>query len=243
MATYRGQDGILVLGGFLTGTILVNGAVASLGTTVNFDAASLVGILMPGDQFQVGANVYTVTSGPHVASLNALTGVTFTPGAVGGFADNAPVTFLTNSMAQTQTEGITSQIDILDTTGQGDNFRTCRGGRKRHSITGEALLDYDDPPQASLIDAVLSGTSEGIFASLFVGFTRNTMRDFYGAGKLSQVQVQEPVDRLAMLTFTFQVDGNLRLSWTDDTDDPPAPPGGLGDLELVHDEEFEFGDV
>lgn len=73
--------------------LAVNGA-ASLGaTTINLDAGSVTGTLVPGDTFVIAGNTqrYAITN-TTTASGNAFTGVTFTPALVAAAADNAVVT-------------------------------------------------------------------------------------------------------------------------------------------------------
>jgi hypothetical protein len=78
---------------------LVNGAVLAGAATMNIDnnAAALTGTVLAGDVFSVaGVNgTFVVTNATTLtAAANALTGLTFSPPApVGGFADNAVVTF------------------------------------------------------------------------------------------------------------------------------------------------------
>lgn len=76
-----------------TGTLAVNGATTKGATTINLDAGSVTGTLVPGDSFVIAGNTqrYAVTN-TVTASGNALTGVTFTPALVADAADDAVVT-------------------------------------------------------------------------------------------------------------------------------------------------------
>jgi len=76
-----------------TGALLVDGATAIDATTINLDAASVTGTLVPGDTFVIAGNTqrYAVTN-TVTASGNAFTGVTFTPALAAAAADNASVT-------------------------------------------------------------------------------------------------------------------------------------------------------
>ncbi len=76
-----------------TGTLAVNGATAKDATTINLDAGTLTGTVVPGDSFVIAGNSqrYAVTN-TVTASGNALTGVTFTPALAAAAADNAVVT-------------------------------------------------------------------------------------------------------------------------------------------------------
>lgn len=71
--------------------LINNGAGYAVGTTtVNIDNTSLTGTLVTGDiiDFGVTGEFYTVTGGPHTASANAITGLTFTPGLRTAVVDN-----------------------------------------------------------------------------------------------------------------------------------------------------------
>lgn len=77
-----------------TGTLAVNGASFAVGdTTINLDAVSVTGTLVPGDTFVIAGSTqrYAVTN-TTTASSNAFAGVTFTPPLVAAPADDAVVT-------------------------------------------------------------------------------------------------------------------------------------------------------
>lgn len=76
-----------------TGTLAVNGATTKGATTINLDAGTVTGTLVPGDTFVIAGNTqrYAVTN-TVTASGNALTGVQFTPALVADAADDAVVT-------------------------------------------------------------------------------------------------------------------------------------------------------
>ena len=81
--------------GTLAGTPLVNGAVAIGATTMNIDAGALTGTVVPGDIFTVAGDPQQyVATNTTTAAANAITGITFSPASVLGFADNAAVTFV-----------------------------------------------------------------------------------------------------------------------------------------------------
>lgn len=216
MSTYRGQDGYVALGGHLIGAVAVNGAVAALATTVHFDTGgvgTLLGVSVPGDRFTVGASTYTVTSAAQAAVGNALTAVTFTPGAVGGFADNAVVTYHLNSIAELRQWTLTPVMQALDTTVCRQTHRTYRPGLMGWTGQGQALFDNGDPVQAALIAEIASGTPDGTIASILFGLLENQPRDFYGAAVLTNMQASSPLDDLVTVTFDWQGDGLVQVAW------------------------------
>ena len=106
MPNQRGQDGGLILGGLLVGSPLVNGALIENDTTMDIDAVSLTGVVIVGDTFtlagEAGSPTHTVTGGPfYVAAGNAIASITFsTAVAAGGVANDAAVSFTSNSVAE-----------------------------------------------------------------------------------------------------------------------------------------------
>ena len=217
MSTLRGQDGLVVLGGHVIGSPFVNGAVANLDTTVNLDnngAGTLLGVSAPGDTFVVGATTYTVTSAFLLAAGNAIAGITFTPGAVGGFSDNDPVTYNLTSVAQVRQWTLNPALAALDTTVMGDKARTFRGGLMGFSGTAEALLDNADTEQAALISEILSGTPDGTVASLLFGAQAGAPRHFYGSAVLTGFDVVSSLADLVAVTFNWQGTGVLLMQYT-----------------------------
>ena len=73
--------------------VLVNGAAVKGATTINLDAASLTGTVVPGDTFVIAGDTqrYAITN-TVTAAANAMAGVTFTPGLAAAATDNAAVT-------------------------------------------------------------------------------------------------------------------------------------------------------
>jgi hypothetical protein len=81
-----------------TDSVLVSGAATAGATTINLDAASLTGTVVPGDTFVIAGNTqrYAITNTVTAAS-NAMAAVTFTPALVANAADNAAVTLRTQT--------------------------------------------------------------------------------------------------------------------------------------------------
>lgn len=211
MTTLRGLDGMMALGGYLIGSILVDGAVSALGTSVNFKSSgTLVGVSGPGDTFTVGANTYTVTSTWIVASTNTVVGVTFTPGAVGGFTDGAAVTYAVNSVANVRQWQATPTFAVLDTTVMRNYWDTCRTGRSHWTGEMDVLLDYDDPFQKILIDKILTNSPPlGTTAAILLNATYGLVRNFYGAAQLKQLQFSSSIENVVMVKAMFEGNGRL----------------------------------
>lgn len=76
-----------------TGTLAAVGAFAAGVSTINLDAVSVTGTLVPGDTFSIAGHTqrYAITN-TVTAAANAFTGVTFTPALAAAVADNDVVT-------------------------------------------------------------------------------------------------------------------------------------------------------
>lgn len=216
MANFRGMDGFLSLGGIIVASAgpLVNGALIATATTLNLDGTALTGIVAKGDKFtlagEAGSPVHTVTGGPfYVAAANAITGLTFTPAiAGGGVADNAAITFVSNSVAEVKVENVDASIEVLDDTVQGDQWATCVGGLAKWNGTGEAWLDYGDLRQKALID--LAGTAAAVDAVLF-GIS--SKKQWYASAMLSGFSISDSKDAIVTVSFNFSGNGALLPNW------------------------------
>src|SRR5690606_4536709 len=103
---------------------LVNGAVAAGQTSASIDGSSLTGVIRPGDKFTVAgqATEHTIVTGGVVSdgTANEIP-VTFTPAVPsGGWANNAVVTFVSNSIAQVKEWQADVSRPVLDPTVMGD---------------------------------------------------------------------------------------------------------------------------
>jgi hypothetical protein len=217
MATFRGQDGLVALGGHLIGAVAVNGAVAAAATTVNLDTGgvgTLTGVSGPGDRFTIAGQTYTVTGPFRVAAGNALTGVTFTPGAVGGFADNAPVIYQLNALAEVRQWTLTPQMQALDTTVCRQGHRTYRPGLHGWTGQAQALFDAADPQQRALLDRIASGTPATTTAAVLFGLLEGQPHDFYGSAVLTNFQVESPLEELVTVRFDWQGSDLVRVQWS-----------------------------
>jgi hypothetical protein len=226
MATFRGVDGFLAVGG---GHLQANAApklaqAENAGaTTVILNASvSLVGVVMAGDTFTIageaGSPVHTVSGGPYLASGNSVGPITFSPQiAAGGVAQNAVVTIAATSIAEARLWTLTSGVDVLETTKFGTaGWKEFRGGLAEWSGTGEAHLDYGDLKQKALIDK-LSGAnpSDTANAAVFgVLPSATVLKQFYGSMTLTQMQLGANVNDLVRVTFQFRGVGAINIDWT-----------------------------
>lgn len=219
MTTYRGMDGFLSFGGVLVATAgpLVNGALIAGATSLNLDGTNLTGVLVTGDTFtlagEAGTPVHTVTGGPYVAAGNAIAGVTFTPAiAAGGVADNAAISFTTNSVSEARLWNVNASKATLDTTKLGDQWQGNRGGIASWSGSGEAFLDYGDPRQAAMIDRLLSATPSADVPGVLFG--TGSRKQWYAAAVLTGLTIAgAAVGELFRVTFTFTGSGSLLPNW------------------------------
>lgn len=219
MSNLRGQDGGLILGGLLVGTPLVDGALNAGETTMDIDAASLTGVVIIGDIFTLagesGSPTHTVTGGPfYVAAANAIASITFsTVIAAGGVANDAAVSFASNSVAEIRAWDLVAELEMIDDTVKGDTHRTFKGGLAKWNGSATAWLDYGDAEQAALIDAIASDPPDGTIAGLM--FQAASGKTWYGAAELMNFTTESPEGTaLVPVTFNFQGSGQVLPDWT-----------------------------
>ncbi len=219
MSNSRGQDGGLILGGLLVGSPLVNGALNESDTTMSIDAVSLTGVVIIGDTFtlagEAGSPTHTVTGGPfYVAAANAIANITFSIGvAAGGVANNAAVTFASNSVAEIRTWDLSAELEMIDDTVKQDTHRTFKGGLAKWNGSATAWLDYLDTQQAALIDEIATGSPDGTIAGLM--FQVDSGKTWYGAAELLNFRVDSPEGTaLVPVSFDFQGSGQVLPDWT-----------------------------
>jgi hypothetical protein len=221
MANYRGQDGLLVLGGKLQGAPLVAGAVASAAATVTVDGSVLIGVLAVGDIFEVdGDGISRTVSGTavRVASTNVVSAITFTPSATAGFANNATVTFTSNSIGELTAWSIDSvEQELIEDTVKGDTFKTYKGGYVNWTGSATARLDYGDTKQAELVDMIATGSPDGTIATLVFLVEEGAVgaqKMLYGAAFLTNFTVNSPEgSSIVEASFNFQGRDDLATNW------------------------------
>jgi hypothetical protein len=209
--TYRGMDGLVSLGGYLSGSPTLQAAVSAGASTMTLTGTPLTGLVLPGDVFTVPGSpgTYTVTN-TVVASGNLLSGVTFTPVAPGGgFPLGGLVFVATSSVAQTRQWTATPTMQTLETTVQGDAFRTRRTGLTEWEGSFEALFDYGDPGQASLLNRYTQAKPDGSVVGLTFVVSPDGPVVLGGAAVLTTLAITSPGQELVSVTANFQSHGLL----------------------------------
>lgn len=173
MTRFRGVKGRAALGGAFTGSPLIQGAVAQGVGAATIDGAALNGVIRPGDKFTVAgdAQEYTIVTGGVIGSVtpNELA-ISFTPNVVpgGGWADNAAVSFTSNSVAQVKEWSLNPSRPFLDGVCMGDEAQV--GDLDQPKATGriKVLFDYGDTKQKAYVDELLSNNAATALALTLV---------------------------------------------------------------------------
>ena len=233
MTTYRGLEGFLSVGGVQVGTnIRLKAAVAQnvslfgvTGTTT-----TLTGCVMVGDTFTIAGESGAPTHTVQLSTLStAVSVVAFTNDAIatvlgmtpvaatGGVAEDAVITFgTTNLVGEVLLHSIDVEQALVDDAVMGEYWETPRKvGPAKWSGTGECYLDYDDGPQAELIDRLATATpSTAIEGILFgVATTASPLKFFYGSAILGGFSVSQPKDGLVTVSFSFRGSGAIQVQW------------------------------
>ena len=215
MSTYRGSKGFVALGGVVNGAPLVMGAVAQGASTATFDGTPLTGVLLKGDTFTVAGDpqVYTVTQNAVIGlpAANRVT-VSFTPGVqrAGGWPDNAAVSFAAASLAEVRAWSATPSRPVLDRTVMGDTARRILLDVPQWTGTVECLLDYGDPEQKELIDAI---KENGVLGDIGVVLAAATDRHIYGHIRPTSAAITGERGALFTVSFSFEGEEGLALDW------------------------------
>ncbi len=221
MSTLRGHDGLLILGGRLSGAPLVDGAVGAAGVTVTMDGSALVGVVAVGDVFVVDGDAInrTVSGTVRAASTNHVSNITFTPSATSGWSNNATVTFASNSVGELTRWSIDEvAIEEIEDTVKGDTSKTYKIGLPP-VWTGSATvrLDYGDTKQAELLDMIATGSPDGTIATLMFmaeDETPGKLKSAYGAAVLRNFSAESPEgSSIASASFDFRGSGTLTMEW------------------------------
>jgi len=219
VSTFRGSRGLLALGGLQSGSPQLDGAVAQGASTATIDGggAALTGVILEGDEFTVAgdSNTYTITADVVIgASVANAADISFTPTVqvAGGWDDNAAVTFTANSIAQVRSWQADPSRPYLRTDVMGDAARTGTLDIPEWSGSGEALFDYSDPEQKSLIDEITgNGDPSGFGVALQVG--SGPMKQLYGHIQTPNAQVVSEKGSLVTVSFNFEGEGALAVDW------------------------------
>lgn len=222
MATFKGVNGFLALGGYLQGVanVLVNGSKAQGQTVISLDAVTtLQGVVHTGDQFTIagetGAPVHTVTGGPWLAAANAIANMSFTTAiATGGVADNAVVTMLSNAIVQASLWNVTSTANIFDVSAfQNGGWKQQAVGMVGWTADGECWLDENDARQMEVITAMSGANPNAVLSGTVFGISGLTsaVREFYGAALLTNMAWNVPASGLVKMTFQMTGSGALAI--------------------------------
>lgn len=213
MAQHRGSKGRFAVGGIVVGSPLVQGAVAQDAESATFDGSPLNGVVQPGDTFTVAgdAQEYTVVTGGAVAGDEVA--VTFTPGVVeaAGWADNAAVTFASNSMGQVRNWEARLQRPFIEGTVLESEAEV--GSLDTPACSGRArvILDYDDPKQKSVVDQVVSNADP---TALSFALQVASGKFIYVDALVPDVRIQAERGAFVEADVDWRGQGNAAVSWT-----------------------------
>jgi len=214
MTTYRGQDGLLILGGELIGTPKARAAVATGVTEFAVTGGgTMTGLVTVGDIFAIdGGTDYTVAGTFYVVSTNAIATLVFAPAVATAIASNATLTFQSHSVAELRDWALDAAIETIEDTVKGDKHKTFKGGVAGHRGRATAWLDGGDTEQAALLAKIAAGTPDGTVAALT--FKIADGKYLYGAAVLSNFSAGSPEgSALCPVTFDFQITGPLAKEW------------------------------
>ena len=224
MATFRGQDGSVHIGGviFTLDQPVTNGAVSSGDDTVTVHAGAgkdLRGVILSGDTFTVAAatTVYTVdtitTTPPGKNTDGAIVNDTitfdFTPDAAATWATASDVYFAAHSVAQIKSWSATVTREKLDASYMGLASKQYRLGQIDWNGNAEVLFDYGDPYQKKVMDLLLANTDVPATLTL----RADDGKQFYGKMFISGGDVTNETNALAMFSVEFQGTSALRVDW------------------------------
>lgn len=220
MSEFRGIKGKAALGGVIAGSPLVKGAVAQGQAAATFDGAAFNGVIRPGDTFTVAgdAQTYTIVTGGVVGATTANErSVTFTPNVQpgGGWADNAAVTFVSNSVAQVKAWEAVPSRPVIEKTTMGDIARRITLDVPMWRGTVRVTMDYGDTKQAAFVDAVLTNNDASALAvALVVASTASTgPKQFWGDIMPQNAKVTGQRGALFEIEFSFEGEGALTPNW------------------------------
>ena len=221
MATYRGMDGYLALGGYIVGTAnpRVTAARTAGDTTLTVGATvTLYGVIMPGDTFtlggEAGSPVHTVTgAAPYVSAANTIGPITFsTVIAAGGTLINATFNLASSSIANAKMHEITTALEVMDASVFSTTWKNFVGGIGSWTGRGEAWLDYGDPPQKEFLDALVAAQATASGVIFGINPTAG-VKQFYGLAIFTGATVGAQIGALISVTFTFTGSGTILPNW------------------------------
>ena len=121
------------------------------------------------------------------------------------------VTFGGTALGEMTQWNLTTEIDILDDTVLGDDWKTVKGGLGSWSGTATGFIDYDDAQQAAAtVDIMATSPSGDSVALVFLVATGKT---FAGSALVSNISIDLSKDGIVGVSFTFTGNGQLVPAW------------------------------
>lgn len=212
MAKFRGSKGFISLGGIVTGTPLINGARPQGALTANIDGVTLTGVILKGDKFTVAgdAQVYTISADVLITANAAA--IAFTPAVVpaGGWADNAAVTFVSNSLAQVRSFEVSVARPAIDSTCMGDSAQRTELDSPQLSGSIVCLMDYSDAEQAEAID---EAKADGDIGEIGIVLGVALDKQIYAHVAATQATVRSQRGQLVELALSVEGHGAIAFDW------------------------------
>jgi hypothetical protein len=212
MSKFRGSKGFVALGGIVTGTALLNGAKAQGQLTANIDGAPLTGVILKGDKFTVAGDAQIYTIGVDVLITANAAAIAFTPAVVpgGGWADNAVITFASNSLAQVRSFDVNISRPPIDTTCMGDSAKKTALDTPQMSGSIVCLFDYGDAEQAEAID---EAKADGDIGEIGIVLGYDTDKQIYGHVAVPQVAIRSQRGQMVEAALSVEGHGSVAVDW------------------------------
>lgn len=121
------------------------------------------------------------------------------------------VTFGGSSIGELKSWSLNADVEMLDDTAMGDDWRTVKGGLGSWSGTATAHLDYDDTAQAAAIVDILASSPSGDSVALV--FLAASGKTFGGNALVSNVSMTADLGNVIEVSFTFTGNGALTPTW------------------------------
>jgi|GEM_PF-1359733 len=221
MPTYRGVDGFASLGGAVDGTPLTKGSVSQGASSATLDGggSALNGVLRAGDTFTVAgdAQEYTLTADVVIGAVTPNeVGINFSPTVqpVGGWDDNAAVSFVSNSIAEVIGWEADVSREDLETTAYDEasppQAKTFTLDIPEWRGTIRVQLDYDDPEQKEVIDLLVAGSVPTALSCLLA---MDGGRQFWGNIHPSSGRIASRRGAIVEADLKFAGTGALTPNW------------------------------
>lgn len=121
------------------------------------------------------------------------------------------VTFATTAIGELTGWTLNAEVEMLDDTVMGDDWKTVKGGLGSWSGTATGYLDYGNAQQAAaIVDIMVASPTGDSVALVFLAATGKT---FLGSALVSNVSIDASKDNIIGVGFTFTGNGQLTVSW------------------------------